>query len=248
MNQFCGFCGGTSDVVGPIVELDRIAICHGCADSFSHQLGHDDGRCSNCARALPEAQRLHGEGDLRICEFCLLSVASAEPAAPGSEARALTHLTPDGEVHMVDVGAKAATERRATAEAIVRMPRELADRFFSGDLPKGDALATVRLAGIMGAKKTPELIPLAHPISLTSVTVQIDRHSEGVRIVAECALTERTGVEMEALTAVSIAALTLYDMVKSVEKGVVIGQIRLLSKSGGRSGDWKSDPVSLADS
>lgn len=158
----------------------------------------------------------------------------------------LTHLTEDGAVHMVDVGSKDATERRATAEAVVSMSQALADRLLAGELPKGDALATVRLAGIMAAKRTSELIPLAHPIALSSVTVDIERHPDGIRIETDCRVTERTGVEMEALTAAAVAALALYDMVKSVERGVVIGPIRLLTKSGGGSGDWQAPPESLS--
>jgi cyclic pyranopterin monophosphate synthase len=158
----------------------------------------------------------------------------------------LTHLNQAGEAHMVDVGAKEETARRAVAEAVVAMSAGLADRLFSGDLPKGDALAAVRLAGIMGAKRTPDLIPLAHPIGLDSVEITVERHEGGVRIEAECGVTGRTGVEMEALTAVSVAALALYDMVKSIERGVVIGPVRLLSKRGGRSGEWEADsPHSL---
>jgi cyclic pyranopterin phosphate synthase len=158
----------------------------------------------------------------------------------------LTHLTEDGAVHMVDVGGKEITARQATAEALVTMSRSLADRLFSGDLPKGDALATVRLAGIMAAKRTADVIPLAHPIALTAVTVEVERHPDGVRIETDCRVRERTGVEMEALTAAAVAALTLYDMVKAIERGVVIGPIRLLSKSGGRSGAWEAESESLS--
>lgn len=233
----CGFCGGTESVVGDLSDLGRVTICAGCAEAFSHQLGHGDGSCANCGRSITEARRLHGEGELKICEVCLTGGAGEEK---------LTHLTADGAVHMVEVGEKAVTQRRAAAEAIVTMSATLADRFFSGDLPKGDALATVRLAGIMAAKRTPDLIPLAHPIALTSVTVSVDPHPDGVRIGAECAVSDRTGVEMEALTAVAVAALTLYDMVKSVERGLVIGPIRLVSKSGGRSGTWEA-PDDTAD-
>lgn len=228
----CGFCAGTEAVVGELSNYGRVTICGGCAEVFSHQLGHSDGDCANCGRTMPEARRLHGEGELKICEVCLTG-------GPGPDVENMTHLTADGAVHMVDVGGKDVTERKAVAEAFVAMSAPLADRFFSGDLPKGDALATVRLAGIMAAKRTPDLIPLAHSIALTSVTVSVDRHGEGVRIEAECAVSDRTGVEMEALTAVAVAALTLYDMVKSVERGVVIGPIRLVSKSGGRSGVWE---------
>ena len=153
----------------------------------------------------------------------------------------LTHLNEAGEVRMVDVGPKDRTERRAIAEAVVNMSTALAARFFAGDLPKGDALASVRLAGIMAAKRTPDLIPLAHPIGLDSVEVRIETHDRGVRIETECSVRGRTGVEMEALTAASVAALALYDMVKAVERGVTIGPVRLLHKEGGRSGVWHAE-------
>lgn len=153
----------------------------------------------------------------------------------------LTHLNEAGDVRMVDVGPKDRTERRAIAEAVVNMSTALAARFFAGDLPKGDALASVRLAGIMAAKRTPDLIPLAHPIGLDSVEVRIETHDRGVRIETECSVRGRTGVEMEALTAASVAALALYDMVKAVERGVTIGPVRLLHKEGGRSGVWHAE-------
>lgn len=149
------------------------------------------------------------------------------------------HLDDQGNVHMVDVGSKPETERRAVAEAIVRMGHGTAEALFGGSLPKGDALATVRLAGIMGAKRTPELVPLCHPILLTGVTVQVERVPEGARIVATVSTSGQTGVEMEAMTAVSVASLALYDMVKGVERGVEISSTRLLVKDGGRSGRWE---------
>ena len=155
----------------------------------------------------------------------------------------LTHLNEAGEVHMVDVGDKAETRREAVAEGMVRMAPELVERFFAGDLPKGDAAAAARLAGIMGAKKTPDLIPLCHPIALTGVEVVLEASGHGVRITATVSTTGRTGVEMEALTAVATAALTIYDMVKSVERGVTIESIRLLRKAGGRSGTWEAPVV-----
>lgn len=151
----------------------------------------------------------------------------------------LTHLDDDGHVNMVDVGGKPATERNAVAEATVIMATTTADLFFGGELPKGDALATARLAGIIGAKKTPDLIPLCHPIALTAVRVEVQRVDAGARIVATTATVGPTGVEMEAMTAVAVAALSVYDMVKGVERGVEITAIRLLAKSGGRSGDWR---------
>jgi cyclic pyranopterin phosphate synthase len=136
---------------------------------------------------------------------------------------------------MVDVGDKTVTDRRAVAEAVVLMSDETLAKLFDGDLPKGDALGTARLAGIMGAKKTSELIPLCHPLSISGVTVEIERIEGGARIESAVRTTDRTGVEMEALTAASIAALTLYDMIKAVERTAQIGAIRLLSKTGGKS-------------
>lgn len=149
------------------------------------------------------------------------------------------HLDDAGHVHMVDVGGKDVTERVAVAEATVSMTATIRDRLFSGDLPKGDALASIRLAGIMGAKRTPDLIPLCHPIPLTGIAVEVDRVEAGARIRATVSTTGRTGVEMEAMTAVATAALALYDMVKGLERGVEIGSLRLMSKRGGRSGTWE---------
>ena len=149
-----------------------------------------------------------------------------------------THLTPEGNVHMVDVSGKAITVRRAVAEAEVALPFELSRRLFSGDLPKGDALAVVRVAGIMAAKRTAELIPLSHPLPIDAVEIEVEQSQTGARILATVSTAGPTGVEMEAMTAVSIAALTLYDMVKGIERGVEIGPVRLLHKSGGKSGTW----------
>lgn len=154
----------------------------------------------------------------------------------------LTHLDPQGRVRMVDVGGKPATSRRAAAEAMVSVSKETLDLIFEGGLPKGDAAGTARLAGIMAAKKTAELIPLCHPLSISDAAVDVSRSESGVRITASVGTTDRTGVEMEALTAVSVAALTLYDMIKGVERGARIENVRLLAKSGGRSGDWSVDP------
>lgn len=148
------------------------------------------------------------------------------------------HLTEEGDVHMVDVSGKAVTDRIAVAECAVTLAPETAEALFSGELPKGDALASIRLAGIMGAKRTPDLIPLCHPILLSGVTVDIERSVEGARITARVTTSGQTGVEMEAMTAVSVAALALYDMVKGLERAVEIGPIRLIHKSGGRSGEW----------
>lgn len=153
--------------------------------------------------------------------------------------RELTHLTETGEVHMVDVGGKPVTRRTAIAEAVVVMPVDLVERFFSGDLPKGDAAAVARIAGITGAKKTAELIPLCHPIALDAVEISLKRGGHGVVITATVSTTGQTGVEMEAMTAVSMAALTIYDMVKGVERGVTIESVCLRKKEGGRTGTWE---------
>jgi len=155
--------------------------------------------------------------------------------------RELTHLDDDGRARMVDVGAKAVTERVADARARVRMRPETALLLARGRLPKGDALATARIAGIMAAKRTPELLPLAHPIALAGVEVDVEVEVEVglATISARARAADRTGVEMEAMTAAAVAALTLYDMVKGVERGVVIERVELMAKSGGRSGDWR---------
>ena len=139
---------------------------------------------------------------------------------------------------MVDVGAKDVTARRAVASAFVRMSTETIDALRDGATPKGDVLAAARLAGIMAAKRTPELIPLCHAIALTRVTVELEIARGGVRIVARAEARDRTGVEMEAMTAASVAALTLYDMLKGIDRGMVIEHVALDEKSGGRSGHW----------
>lgn len=150
----------------------------------------------------------------------------------------LTHIDPAGHVRMVDVSEKRTTAREAVAEAVVELSDDARARLFDGTLPKGDALAAVRIAGIMGAKRTADLIPLCHPLPLTGVTVDVVEADGGARITARVATEARTGVEMEAMTAVSVAALALYDMVKSVDRSASIGSIRLLEKRGGTSGVW----------
>ena len=150
-----------------------------------------------------------------------------------------THLTSAGDVHMVDVSGKEATTREAVARAGITLSAAVRDALFSGDLPKGDALAAVRLAGITGAKRTSDLIPLCHPLPIDAVTVEVESTEGGARITASVVTTGRTGVEMEAMTAVSVAALTLYDMVKGLDRGAVIGPIELVRKSGGRTGTWE---------
>ena len=155
----------------------------------------------------------------------------------------LTHLDETGAAHMVDVSAKDVTQRTAVAEGVVTMQAATLDLIRSGTAAKGDVIATARIAGIMAAKKTHELIPLCHPIMLSKVTIEIDFDDQlpGMRIRATTKVAERTGVEMEALTAVSVACLTIYDMAKAVDRGMTIGQIRLLEKTGGRSGNWHAE-------
>jgi cyclic pyranopterin phosphate synthase len=150
----------------------------------------------------------------------------------------LTHLRQDGSAQMVDVSNKAETTREATATATVRTTSEVLRLLGSGGLPKGDALAVARVAGIMAAKKTPELIPLCHPLPLSKVTVDFELGAASVDILATVKTRGVTGVEMEALTAASVAALSVYDMIKAVDKHAVLTDIKVLAKSGGKSGDW----------
>ncbi len=150
----------------------------------------------------------------------------------------LTHLDSAGRARMVDVGEKPATERRAVARAVVRVSRETADKVLAGDAPKGDVLGVARIAGIQAAKRTSELIPLCHPLALTFVGVEATVSEGQIVLTAEARTTGPTGVEMEAMTAASVAALTVYDMVKGIERGAEIAEVVLLEKSGGRSGRW----------
>lgn len=150
----------------------------------------------------------------------------------------LTHLDDKGRVRMVDITSKDPTVREARAEGVVRMSGELLEVILGGDVPKGNVFEAARIAGIMAAKKTPDLIPLCHPLQLTAVSVDflIDRELPGVRISATVKTTDKTGVEMEALTAVAVAALTIYDMCKALDKTMIIEQIQLVYKAGGKSG------------
>ena len=152
----------------------------------------------------------------------------------------LTHLAADGSASMVDVGDKADTTRVAEAEGFVRMRPETLALIRAGDMKKGDVIGTARIAGIMAAKQTASLIPLCHPLALTKVAVdiEVDEALPGLRVTAMAKLTGKTGVEMEALTAVSVTCLTIYDMAKAVDRGMEISGIRVLAKSGGKSGDW----------
>jgi len=150
----------------------------------------------------------------------------------------LTHLDESGQARMVDVGGKAEARRVAVASGRISMSAEALSAIRDGNAPKGDVLAAARIAGIMAAKKTAELIPLCHPLALDSVTVDFAIEADAVRATTTASLSGRTGVEMEAMTACSIALLTIYDMAKAVDKAMVIEGVRLLSKSGGKSGDW----------
>ncbi|WP_174292786.1 cyclic pyranopterin monophosphate synthase MoaC [Sphingomonas bacterium] len=156
----------------------------------------------------------------------------------------LTHLDADGAARMVDVGGKAVTVREAVATGRITMSAAAAQAIAAGAVKKGDVLAVARIAGIMAAKRTAELIPLCHPLPLTRVAIDLVPDASGVTVTATAATEGRTGVEMEALTAASVALLTIYDMAKAIDKAMVIDGVRLVSKRGGKSGDWSRDPAS----
>ena len=153
----------------------------------------------------------------------------------------LTHYRADGAAHMVDVTHKDVTSREATATGVLRTRADVVERIAAGDLPKGEAIATARIAGIMGAKRTPDLVPLCHPLPLSGVEIDVVPSGDRVEIMATVRTTGRTGVEMEALTAVTVAGLTLYDMIKAVDRAAVLTDVRVVAKSGGKSGDWARD-------
>jgi cyclic pyranopterin phosphate synthase len=152
----------------------------------------------------------------------------------------LTHLDDTGAARMVDVGGKAATARRAVASGRIAMSASVLAAIREGNAPKGDVLGAARIAGIMAAKRTGELIPLCHPLGLEAVNVDFSYEPNAIRVTATASLTGKTGVEMEAMTAVSVALLTIYDMAKALDKGMVIDSVRLIAKSGGKSGDWSA--------
>ena len=154
--------------------------------------------------------------------------------------KGLTHLDEAGAARMVDVGGKAETERVAVAEGFIAIGPTALEAIRAGTLKKGDALSVARIAGIMAAKRTAELIPLCHPLPLSGVDLDLTLDGDGVKATATVRTTYVTGVEMEAMTAVSVALLTVYDMAKSIDKAMVIGSVRLLSKTGGKSGDWRA--------
>jgi cyclic pyranopterin monophosphate synthase len=163
-------------------------------------------------------------------------MTSPTPASP------LTHFDAQGQAHMVDVGAKVSTHRVAVASGCIRMQRATFDLIAQGSAKKGDVIGVARIAAIQGAKRTPDLIPLCHPIALTRVAAEfeLDAALPGVRCTVTTETVGATGVEMEALTAVQVALLTVYDMCKAVDRGMVIGDVRLLEKRGGKSGEWKT--------
>jgi cyclic pyranopterin monophosphate synthase len=158
----------------------------------------------------------------------------------------LTHLDEQGNARMVDVGGKAETQRLAIASGRIRMSTEALAAIRAGDAPKGDVLAAARIAGIMAAKKTAELIPLCHPLALDAVTLDFAFEHDAIRATATASLTGKTGIEMEAITATSIALLTIYDMAKALDKGMIIEDLRLIEKRGGKSGRWRAAETSSA--
>ena len=221
----------TTERLAPEVPSDRIVV----AESGIRRPEDLDRLAAAGARCFLVGEILMREPDVAEATRHLLRLPPVGPA--------FTHLDAEGCARMVDVSDKAETDRVAAAGARVVMRPETLERIRYGDVAKGDVLAVARLAGIMAAKRTHELIPLCHPLALTSVSVDltcVPEHS-AVEVTATCRLRGRTGVEMEALTAVSVAALTVYDMCKAVDRGMVITDLRLLRKSGGRSGDWERE-------
>ncbi|MBV8336135.1 MAG: indole-3-glycerol phosphate synthase TrpC [Alphaproteobacteria bacterium] len=218
----------TTERLAPEVPSERLVV----AESGIRRPEDLDRLAAAGARCFLVGERLMREPDVAAATRRLLRLAS------------FTHLDAEGRARMVDVADKDETDRVAVAGARVVMRRETLERIRSGDVAKGDVRAVARLAGIMAAKRTAELIPLCHPLMLTSVAVDLACAPErsAVEITATCRLHGRTGVEMEALTAASVAALTVYDMCKAVDRGMVVTDLRLLRKSGGRSGDWEAEP------
>jgi indole-3-glycerol phosphate synthase len=221
----------TTETLAPEVPSDRIVV----AESGIRRSADLDRLAAGGARCFLVGETLMREPDVTAATRRLLGL----PGDPG-----FTHLDAEGRARMVDVSGKQETDREAIAGARVVMRPETLERIRSGDVAKGDVLAVARLAGIMAAKRTAELIPLCHPLALTSVKVELECAPErsAVEITATCKLRGRTGVEMEALTAASVAALTVYDMCKAVDRGMVVTDLRLLRKSGGKSGNWEAEP------
>lgn len=169
------------------------------------------------------------------------TVHTEHTASEAAPAQRLTHIREDGSAQMVDVSDKVVTKRTATAEGFFVSRTDVVAQIIAGDLPKGEALGTARVAGIMAAKRTWELVPMCHPLPISKVTVDFEAQRDRVRVIASVTTKGVTGVEMEALTAASVAALTLYDMTKAVDKHAAITGLRVLAKSGGKSGDWSVD-------
>ena len=226
--QTLGVDLGTTERLVPKVPRDRIIVAE------SGIRGRDDSArlAAAGARCFLVGETLMREPDVMVATRDLLGFPE------------LTHLDAQGRARMIDVSAKDETDRVAIAGARVVMRPETLEMIRAGDVVKGDVLAVARIAGIMAAKRTPELIPLCHPLALTSVTVELAcvQERSAVEITATCRLRGRTGVEMEALTAAGVAALTIYDMCKAVDRGMVVTDLRLLRKSGGKSGDWEAKP------
>ena len=221
----------TTERLAPEVPADRIVV----AESGIRRAEDLDRLAAAGARCFLVGETLMREPDVTAATRRLLRF----PEVPR-----FTHLDSEGRARMVDVSDKAETDRVAIAGARVVMRQETLERIRSGDVAKGDVLAVARLAGIMAAKRTAELIPMCHPLALTSVGVELECVPErsAVEITATCRLRGRTGVEMEALTAATVAALTVYDMCKAVDREMMVTDLRLLRKSGGRSGDWEREP------
>ena len=221
----------TAETLAPEVPADRIVV----AESGIRRSEDLDRLAAAGARCFLVGETLMREPDVTAATRRLLGLPPD---------RGFTHLDAEGRARMVDISDKQETDRVAIAGACVVMRPETLERIRSGDVAKGDVLAVARLAGIMAAKRTAELIPLCHPLALTSVNVDLECVPErsAVEITATCRLRGRTGVEMEALTAASVAALTVYDMCKAVDRGMVVTDLRLLRKSGGKSGNWEAEP------
>jgi cyclic pyranopterin phosphate synthase len=168
---------------------------------------------------------------------------SSTPEEPGKGASGLTHIDGQGSARMVDVGAKPATPRLAVASGRIRMSAAALAAVRAGDAPKGDVLGTARIAGIMAAKRTGELVPMCHPLMLDAVSVDFAWEAGAIRVTASASLTGRTGVEMEAIVAATMALVTIYDMAKALDKAMVIDEVRLIEKRGGKSGHWRAPDI-----